>query len=368
MNVVKISFLLPSYPLAPVGGFRVIYEYANYLVSRNHDVVVIHVSAFNAPHSTPSWLAQAEEAGLRFMYRAIARSNVPVVHWQHIDKRIRMIFLGREPLEREIPDGDAIFATAWSTANNVWHYSRSKGIKCYLIQHWETWAGPENDVKATWLLPLHKVVISEWLYELGKELGATNIVHIPNAIDHNTFQILNSMETRKPSILSLYHKAEWKGVRDAVSALQLLHESHPEIPVTFFGSPKRGSDLPSWVNYVRNPSQTALVNLYNTHAIYLGASWTEGWALPPAEAMACGCAFVGTDIGGYKDYAQHHNTALLSPPRDPTVLFENLLKVVEDDDLRHSLQVNGHALIQKFTWKQSGYLLEQWLESELIES
>ncbi len=349
----------------PIGGFRVVYEYANYLVSRNHDVTVIHPGRLSVPHSTPLWSTRMGQAFWRIRYTYHA-AFPPKIHWQRIDKRVRMIFLNDEPLENNIPDADAIFATAWWTVDNVWRYSSRKGIKCYLIQHWETWAGPENDVKATWLLPLHKVVISQWLYDLGEKLGATDLIHIPNAIDHNTFRILNAVEERKLSILSLYHKEAWKGVADALSALELLHQRHPEIPVTFFGAPERGSDLPPWVNYIRNPSQSMLIrDIYNTHVIYLGASWTEGWALPPAEAMACGCAFVGTDIGGFKDYAKHETTALLSPPQDPAGLFQNLLRIVEDDELRHSLQIRGNAFIRNFTWEKSGHLLEQWLRERI---
>jgi len=98
-----------------------------------------------------------------------------------------------------------------------------------------------------------------------------------------------------------------------------------------------------------------------TRDTYLSPNWAEGWHLPPAEAMACGCAVVSTDIGGVRDYAEHEKTALLSPPGDPEALTKNLLRLLEDDNLRIQLAKAGHKRIQEFTWDRSTDLLEQFL-------
>nr|MDA8194181.1 glycosyltransferase family 4 protein [Thermaerobacter sp.] len=275
----KISFLLPGYPDMPIGGFRIVYQYGNYLVTRGHEVTIVHArrcQPFLDP--APAWPAELRRLWryLRNTYRA---AHPPLIRWQAIDPRVNLVFLPEEPTAEKIPDGDAIFATAWHTAPYVWSYPRRTGVPCYLIQHWETWCGSETEVGATWLLPMHKVVISQWLFDLGCELGASNVVHIPNAIDHTVFRTIVPLEHRPPSVVSLYHHAEWKGVADALAVLARLHAAHPEVPVTFFGAPPRGPELPAWIKYVQNPDQSVLVrDVYNEHSIYLSASWTEGWA------------------------------------------------------------------------------------------
>ncbi|MCE5359405.1 MAG: glycosyltransferase family 4 protein [Acidithiobacillus sp.] len=90
--------------------------------------------------------------------------------------------------------------------------------------------------------------------------------------------------------------------------------------------------------------------------------------MPLAEAMACGCAFVGTDIGGCRDYAIHQETALLSPPKDPAALYRNLVRVAEDDKLRHWLQIRRNARIQRFTWERSGRALLEWLGEHIAHN
>ena len=359
----RITFVLPGYPTVPVGGFRIVYQYANYLVGKGHAVTVVH-ARYCQPFVEPPlrWPSGIWRILRHERDRYLVNHPKPIT-WQSIDPRVNLLYLPEEPTADQIPDGDAIFATAWKTAPYVWNYPPRTGVPCYLIQHWETWSGSEGEVAATWLLPMHKVVISQWLFDWGIEIGANDMVHIPNALDHNVFRVHQAITDRKPSIVSLYHGSDWKGVGDALIALHRLHEVYPEIPVTFFGAIPRGSDLPRWIRYIRKPQQSVLVrDLYNGHSIYLGASWAEGWALPPAEAMACGCAFVGTDIGGFRDYAIDGQTALLSPPRDPHALFQNLCRVVEDSDLRHTLQHQGQEFIQQFTWDRSGMALERALQ------
>ncbi len=119
----------------------------------------------------------------------------------------------------------------------------------------------------------------------------------------------------------MYHENPSKAFPDALAALCAFHELYPDIPVTIFGVGERGAKIPPWITYHRDPSQEELVRIYNSGTVYLAASRFEGWALPPAEAIACGCAFVGTDIGGFSDYAVHEETALLSPAGNPEGLL-----------------------------------------------
>jgi glycosyltransferase involved in cell wall biosynthesis len=256
---------------------------------------------------------------------------------------------------------DIIVATAWQTAEPVASLAADKGNKFYLIQHHEIWDGPEDEVNRTWRLPLRKIVIARWLQDLGTALGASNMRHIPNGVDLKRFRVTNAPENRQMSILSLYHKAAFKGVPDALTALRQYHERYPEVPISLFGTSPRTSEIPDWVRYFENPTQRALVHdIYNQHSVYLGASLGEGWGLPPCEAMACGCAFVGTDIGGFREYARHGETALLSAPGEPNGLLENLIRITEDQTIRRHIQQSGTEYVQRFTWEVAARSLEKY--------
>ena len=360
----KITFVLPGYPWRPVGGFRVVYEYANGLAQRGHEVSVVHPRrlANDVPAATSS-------GSLRLRLQAGRLRNLiirPAVRWAPIDERVKMLYVP-EPLPRYVPDGDAVFATAWQTAEYVGAYPEGKGRRCYLVQHYEVWSGPSEQVDATWRAPLKKVVIARWLYEKGLELGvaATQMMHIPNGIDHARYRIVRPIENRRPRVAMLYSPLSWKASEDGIRALELARRRVPELEARLFGTGPRPKDLPRWIDYFRDPAQTRLIeNIYNGSSIYLCSSLAEGWALPPAEAMACGCALVSTDIGGVRDYAQHEVTALLSPPGNPAGLSTAVLRLLTDEDLRNRIARSGNERIKAFTWERSTDLLEQFLEQE----
>jgi glycosyltransferase involved in cell wall biosynthesis len=93
----------------------------------------------------------------------------------------------------------------------------------------------------------------------------------------------------------------------------------------------------------------------------ISPSFGEGWALPPAEAMACGCAVICTDIGGHEEYAKHQETALLVQPGNASVLAEQICRLLGEPEQRINLAQNGHDFIRNnFNWTKSVALLEAY--------
>jgi len=357
----RITFVLPSYAWKPKGGFRVVYEYANRFVARGHEVIVVHprrISNWNAPPSQNlyHWLRK-EASHLRNLILS------PKVKWQPIDRRVQMLYIA-EPTAQNVPDAEIVFATSWRTAEYVVEYPASKGIKFYLIQHYEIWSGPKERVDDTWRMPLKKVIIAKWLYDKGIELviPPNDMIHIRNGIDFRRFKLMNDIQMRPKQVAMMHHPAYWKGSDDGIHTLEMVRSMHTNLKAVLFGVVRKPQGLPSWIVYKHNPSQKELVeNIYNGSRVFLCSSWTEGFSLPPAEAMACGCTVVATDSGGIREYAEHKKTALLSPPRNPEALAKNLLRVLEDDNLRLQLAKAGYEYIQEFTLERSTDLLEQFL-------
>ena len=87
--------------------------------------------------------------------------------------------------------------------------------------------------------------------------------------------------------------------------------------------------------------------VYNQHAIFFSPSLAEGWALPPAEAMAAGCALVCTQIGGHADYAFTNETALLVEPKNIQDMVHKLRRLLNDKLMRIQLAERGHEFITK---------------------
>ena len=349
----RVTFLLPAAGTRPTGGFKVVYEYANALAERGHEATVVHPAALPG-HGERA--ANGLRGGLAYAMKGLLRSWRPDA-WFRIDARVRMLWV---PVlsPRRVPDADAIVATWWRTAELLAAWPAAKGTKYYLLQHLETWGGPAERVLATWRLPLQKVVIARWLQQQADKLGERSH-YVPNGLDFAAFGIDVALTARPPaSVAMLHHGYEWKGSNDGLAALQLAKSSLPQLRAELFGIGPPPPGLPAWIAYRRNPLQKELRAIYNRAAIFVAPSWTEGWPLPPAEALACGCALACTDIGGHGEYAIAGKTALMSPPGERAALARNIVRLATDAELRTALAEQGSAFVRQFTWQRAAERLE----------
>lgn len=349
----RVTFLLPAAGTRPTGGFKVVYEYANALAARGHEVNVVHPAALPAVDGVR---ANGVRGNLAYALKALLHTWRPD-SWFRIDGRVRMLWVP-ELDPRRVPDADAIVATWWRTAELLAAWPAAKGAKFYLLQHLETWGGPAERVLASWRLPLEKVVIARWLQQTAAELGQRSH-YVPNGLDFAAFGIDVAPAARAPATVAmLYHGYDWKGSKDGIAALQLARSSLPQLRAELFGTGPAPAGLPAWISYRRNPLQTELRAIYNRAAIFVSPSWTEGWPLPPAEALACGCALACTDIGGHSEYAIAGTTALMSPPGEHAALARNIVSLATDARLRAGLSERGSAFVRQFTWQRAVERLE----------
>ncbi len=361
----RITFLLPCYPWVPIGGFRVVYEYANKLVDRGHNVSVVHARRTRySPRPAVSNLRGAAREAKNWLRERLVR---PAPDWQTLDKRIQMLFVPRaEP--KYIPDGDVLFATAWHTVAPVLESPDRKGKKLYLVQHYETWEGSKDLVDATWRAPIHKVVIAKWLFEIGKGLGCQDMTYIPYGLDHGRYRLLTPIEDRRPRVAMMFSTLQFKASADGVAALRLAKQRYPDVEVVLFGVSRRPPSLSDWAEYYENPPQEFLVKeIYNASSVFICSSLSEGFFLPAAEAACCGCAIVSTDNGGIRDYVQHEVAGLLSPPGEPKLLGENLCRLLGDEALRVRLAKACREFLLPWTWEDRALRLERLLLDLLNE-
>ena len=359
----KITFVvpLPRFSSTPVGGLAVVYEYANRLVARRHEVTIVHARKLNKKSHNPFIRLYSQ-----LMVKARQQSNsvnVSKVPWYPVDSRVELLQVPVATASN-VPDGDVLFGSLLEGED----YPEEKGMRFRFFQSYAVGSWKQVQEDAFWREPIPKIVIARWLYEQGLNLGvpADEMIHIPNGIDHSKYRITRLIENRPLRVAMLYHTSPMKGAEDGIKALELAKREFTILQAVLFGKFPRPKTLPDWIEYHHDPPQEELVgSIYNGSSIYLCPSWREGWHLPPAEAMACGCAVVSTDIGGVQDYAEQGFTALLSPPKDPEALAANLLRLIEDDELRIRLAKAGHERVQEFTWERSTELLEQFLTDKI---
>lgn len=283
--------------------------------------------------------------------------------WFILEPNIDVLF--GESLSRAMLEWlDAIIATSYTTAFWVDNLKVKKEKKYQFIQHYEDWDGDIGPLNRSWQLPIKRIVISRWLEEKAQELGSDTIDRVPNGIDHSVFRcIMPPFARNVDSILMMWHELPIKGGRIGLRSLLTVKERFPTITISMFGTSKRPSILPTWISYHRNPSRDTLVNLYNSHTLFLSPSKSEGWSLPPLEAMACGCCVVSANNLGVQEYAEDGRNARLVPIGSSEALADALSELIKDRDYRIYLATNGLGTAKQFTIAKSAEKLLSTLKA-----
>jgi glycosyltransferase involved in cell wall biosynthesis len=323
----RVHFILPGFAPRPIGGYKVVYSYANFLADRLGIEVVIHQSGIHWKERGLATLLGSIAASRSF--KSLSRQSREPVPWFQLSPSVRVVnttFGGRLQLKR----GDVVVATAVVTAPYVARKleNRKDVAGVYFIQHYEGWQVSDRFVDATWRLPLYRIVIGPWLAEIAASLGVEAAV-VPNAVDPSEFSAGGPIATRGRRVVGLYGENAAKRPDLLVQVFERLHETDPSIHFDAFGVMERPDDLPAFIEYRANPSRSDLAALYRGARVYICTSDAEGWGLPPAEATLSGAAVVSTRNGGVEGYAE--DFALFADPGDSKTLADHAVALLDDE-------------------------------------
>lgn len=356
----SISFLIHGTSPRPVGGVKIIYQYANMFVKYGYDVTILFSESRKENESTINKTKYFAKYVIKKILRYHKRS------WFVLDSRVKSKYifdLSKENLNQY----DVIIATMLSTSFHVAQIMNEKRLsaKCfYFVQDFEAWGVPESTVYKSYKLPLKKIAISGWLVERIKKVDE-NVICIPNGFDLNYFNLNVPIEGRnKFEISMLYHVDSRKRCQDSFEALEVLKRKYPQIHVNMFGAYSKPSNLPDWYSYIQMPNKESHNAIYNTSAIFINASAQEGWGLTVGEAMICGCAVVCSSNDGHRIMAKNNENALLFEVGNIDQIVKSIEMLLEDDNMRIRLAHAGNSFIQDFSWDNSVKKFIEVIEGE----
>lgn len=172
---------------------------------------------------------------------------------------------------------------------------------------------------------------------------------IPNGIATERFPdslLPTRWEDRTASIMMASRFERQKDHANLVRALALLRQRGLEPKLYFAGA---GSQRPlrrtqalarrlgvqSQVHFLGNVTDLP-ERLVAMQIFVLSTHW-EGMPLALVEAMAAGCACIGTDVLGVREVITHNRTGLLVPPADAEALADALQRLLRDPALAEQL-------------------------------
>ncbi|HEX3909331.1 MAG TPA: glycosyltransferase [Solirubrobacteraceae bacterium] len=311
------------------GGHRDIFEHLNRLLERGHEVSLYTLG------EQPDW----------FDLRA------PVHSFEYYDDLVAAL----APLE-------AIkVATWWNTAAPVWQASVLRGVAAYFVQDIETSYYPDDERTRHAVIDSYRpefryMTISAWNRERLRELGLDAEL-IPPGIDLENFRPLANVARREEMVLAIGRTNPLKNLPLTLDAWRALAD-RPEL--CLFGiEPELAAD--PGMRHVQAPSDERVNELFNEATVFIQTSTHEGFALPPLEAMAAGCAVVCTDAHGNRDFCVDGENCLM-PVAGVEQVSAALARLLTDPELRQRLGRAGIETAKPYAWERRIDALEQFFE------
>lgn len=343
-----ICFLFPAPALRPAGGYKMIFEYANRLVKDGYNVKIVYSGSIY-------WSKKNLKFKISGIYRYIEKffKGYSSRKWFPLDKRIKE-YLSFSLNQRHVPESDIYICTTPITAQYLNEYNISSKNKFYYIQGYENWGGfSDKNLIETYKYNIKKLIVSNWLTKLINNYDNKTST-ILNGFDLKKYKCNIAPSKRNPHNLSLiYSPIPLKGFKYAWDTLNFVKKKIPELHVDLFGVEKPNFELQNWITFHFCPELRKINEIYNNSSIFMATSLQEGWGLTIGEAMLCGATVVCTGNKGYLEMAKHERNALVSPVGDSKAMADNIIRLIEDNELRIKLAEQGNKDIQNFNIEDS---------------
>lgn len=157
---------------------------------------------------------------------------------------------------------------------------------------------------------------------------------------------VGTLEPRKNHIglIKAFHQAQQQKHGPAMLAIAgghgWLYEETQRVVATL--------KLEKKVRFLGHVSEFELISLYSMADVFAFPSFSEGFGIPPLEAMACGAPVITSNCSSLPEVVG--NAALLVDPQNSSELANAILRVLEDVPLRERLQQQGYQRAQQFSW------------------
>lgn len=203
----------------------------------------------------------------------------------------------------------------------------------------------------------------------------SNITIIHHGLDKPLLKKFPPKE-KKLTLIFLGALAKDKGIEEAIQAFAAINSKKKIYEFWIVG---KGEE--HYTKYLKNKAKDlgltgnirfwGYVSEYQKYQLLakshllINTSFREGWGLVVLEAALMGTPTIGFNVPGLRDSVINEKTGLLSP-KDPSLLAQKVLELVENKIKYERLRKNGFLWAKKFTWEKSTSLSLKLIE-KLVE-
>ncbi|MGC4378833.1 glycosyltransferase [Fictibacillus sp. Mic-4] len=334
-----IGYLLPHHNLT--GGLKMLLQQMKWLRKSGHRIYAFYKGT--GEKALPSWFELEVDkeivvppndsfvhyikecdiamAGWMSQLPELKSSPVPIVYWEQ----------GYEWLFGDIPESMNVSA-----------------IRKYLKECYDT------------SIPI--ISVSSTVSKLLKSRFLIDAPVITNGIDVDLYHPSKKKKSSKMTILLVGNPGlSFKGFDVALMALNNLWTAGHLFSVDWICQYQPDLHAPFPLNFIVQPDQKNLADIYRTADIFIFTSWYEGFGMPPLEAMASGVPVISTKCGGVEEYARSGQNSILVEPGDVPALTWALSYLIDHPEVRNELAEAGRNTALQYSYGNVIKELEDYL-------
>jgi L-malate glycosyltransferase len=355
----KINFILTG--LYKSGGMKIIFRYGEELNKLGYDVVFYRrLIPYNYMRGKSSIL-DIIKLYIRKLNSFTFKNSAPRNFYKY-SFQIKSVPLINSLFVRK---ADVVIATEWVTAYSVLHLPENRGVKYYFIQCYENWRSNSIFVDKSYILPLNRIAVSGYLQSFIREKFNSDCQVVLNGLDEKEFKCSYYFQSKKNITVSfIYSSLEFKNSKAALYVCNKIHQKYPEVEIITFSYDK--VTLPPYIMNIHSPNQSTIADIYEKTDIFLFTSHSEGFGLPPAEAMISGCAVITNPVGAIPDYSVHLDSAIHVEDFSPDTMFSWVEYLLNNRNEISRLGINAAAYIKiRLNWNLSIEKFENLIKNGL---
>lgn len=330
-------------------------RYVLFLKRENFDACVITNPNFEKRIADAHWYTAKEQIVMPFL---IAREGLDLIHFPHWNVPL----LCRTPFVVTIHDLILLEQPVSSKTT-------TRGPFVYWIKRLGYWIALRHAIVASKRIVAvsryTKTSIAKFFPAIAPskvEVAYEGLTALPT---HSATQRLNDSTT--PYLLYVGNAYPHKNLDSLLDAFAMFSKSHPDVGLVlagrddvFYRRLRDRIDLPppnpsltkegrhGEVRFVMNPTDAELAELYRGAALYVFPSKSEGFGLPPLEAMSAGIPVVSSNATCMPEILG--DAALYFPPNDVEAMAAAMERGYSDERLRAELIAKGREQVKKYSW------------------
>lgn len=360
--------------LGYTGGSQVIYEIADRLKKRGHNIYIV------TPGTTIMWEEDLHKllrqhfqktqikslSGIEINSLVDEFSNELVLFASNSKTELPsyLFIIGKitDSLIKKIPPSDFVIATHNLTAFAA-YYSQTKAIPAYFVQGFEENLYTNSIIKKTsrltYHLPILMIVNSIDLSKRIQNNYRRKTVIIQPAIDTKIFKPYIDPQTKyftNKDVLDICYYFSLNPLKgfpyffDCVRKLKSMFKIPFRLHI--FGNYPGVIDEEIEIKYYGRIFDEELAKLYSNSDIFINTSTEDSFPLTTIEAMACGTLCITTDAGN-SDYVVNGYNSIVVKQKSCCDIVKEIVKFYQDKQKYIPIVENGIKTALNFSWEKT---------------